>query len=185
MLQQSLGVYLDPAIASLYSQTLSSKLQIDAAHTMTEYPGGDRSQYTSFIVTIWYRPLEILFGHPDYGCKVDIWSFGCILTEMMIRKVLVHEKHDISLIMVIPQLSTNPPGGACRRFQTTTRSTPTSRATRHAAASLAPTSYPSSPAQRSSHALRSGRPRYISCAMSRLICSPAHPDFAPGEVGAI
>ena len=71
---------------------------------MTEYPGGDRSPYTSFIVTIWYRPLEILFGHPDYGCKVDIWSFGCILTEMMIRKVLVREKHDISLIMVIPQL---------------------------------------------------------------------------------
>ena len=59
---------------------------------MTEYPGGDRSPYTSFIVTIWYRPLEILFGHPDYGCKVDIWSFSCILTEMMIRKVLVCEK---------------------------------------------------------------------------------------------
>ena len=34
------------------------------------------------IVTLWYRPPELLLGATRYGTKVDIWSAGAIIGEM-------------------------------------------------------------------------------------------------------
>lgn len=28
-----------------------------------------------------YRPPELLFGHAAYGCSLDIWAAGCVVTE--------------------------------------------------------------------------------------------------------
>merc|ERR1719258_126127 len=39
-------------------------------------------QYTHEVVTVWYRPLEILLGSKLYSIPVDIWGIGCILAEM-------------------------------------------------------------------------------------------------------
>merc|ERR1719311_664502 len=38
--------------------------------------------YTHEVVTVWYRPLEILLGSKLYSIPVDIWGVGCILAEM-------------------------------------------------------------------------------------------------------
>lgn len=38
--------------------------------------------YTSEIITLWYRPPELLLGVKYYDASVDIWSLGCILAEM-------------------------------------------------------------------------------------------------------
>ena len=38
--------------------------------------------YTSKVITLWYRPPELLMGYNRYGCEVDMWSVGCILFEM-------------------------------------------------------------------------------------------------------
>lgn len=38
--------------------------------------------YTSIIVTLWYRAPEILLGEQQYNEKIDMWSIGCILLEM-------------------------------------------------------------------------------------------------------
>jgi serine/threonine protein kinase len=35
------------------------------------------------VITIWYRPPEILFGMRDYSFPIDIWSAGCVLAEMI------------------------------------------------------------------------------------------------------
>jgi len=40
------------------------------------------------LVTRWYRPPEIILKTPDWGCSVDIWSFGCILFELVTGTVL-------------------------------------------------------------------------------------------------
>ncbi|KAL2474276.1 Protein kinase superfamily protein [Abeliophyllum distichum] len=37
---------------------------------------------TSRVVTLWYRPPELLFGATQYGVAVDLWSAGCILGEL-------------------------------------------------------------------------------------------------------
>jgi serine/threonine protein kinase len=39
-------------------------------------------KYTHEVVTVWYRPPEILLGSSAYSIPVDIWSTGCIHAEM-------------------------------------------------------------------------------------------------------
>jgi len=39
-------------------------------------------KYTHEVVTVWYRPPEILLGSGIYSIPVDIWSVGCIHDEM-------------------------------------------------------------------------------------------------------
>lgn len=39
-------------------------------------------QYTHEVITVWYRPLEILLGSKLYSIPVDLWGVGCILAEM-------------------------------------------------------------------------------------------------------
>jgi len=39
-------------------------------------------QYTHEVVTLWYRPLEILLGSKLYSLPVDMWAVGCIFAEM-------------------------------------------------------------------------------------------------------
>merc|ERR1719378_807160 len=39
-------------------------------------------QYTHEVVTVWYRPLEILLGSKLYSIPVDLWGVGCIHAEM-------------------------------------------------------------------------------------------------------
>lgn len=43
---------------------------------------------TTDVITIWYRPPELLLGERHYGFEIDIWSAGCILYEMMCNEVL-------------------------------------------------------------------------------------------------
>ncbi|KAH8299383.1 hypothetical protein KR044_000849 [Drosophila immigrans] len=42
---------------------------------------------TSVVVTLWYRPPEVLLGQ-GYNSSVDIWSAACIIFEMFNRKPL-------------------------------------------------------------------------------------------------
>ncbi|CAH8456536.1 unnamed protein product [Schistosoma turkestanicum] len=38
--------------------------------------------YSSEVVTLWYRPPDILLGDKKYSSHIDIWGVGCILYEM-------------------------------------------------------------------------------------------------------
>ena len=38
---------------------------------------------TTRVITLWYRPPELLLGAVQYDCTVDIWSAGCIFAEML------------------------------------------------------------------------------------------------------
>ncbi|KAK6754782.1 hypothetical protein RB195_013646 [Necator americanus] len=39
--------------------------------------------YTHEVVTLWYRAPEILLGGRYYSTAIDIWSLGCIFSEMV------------------------------------------------------------------------------------------------------
>jgi len=60
-------------------------------------------------VTSWYRAPEITLGYPHYDYKVDIWSAGCILYEMIAKRAFVPDVPDnndeiLSCILgVLPQ----------------------------------------------------------------------------------
>ncbi|KAG2425589.1 hypothetical protein HXX76_013632 [Chlamydomonas incerta] len=42
----------------------------------------DEQPYTDWVVTLFYRPPELLLGCKSYTPTVDVWSAGCILAEM-------------------------------------------------------------------------------------------------------
>lgn len=41
--------------------------------------------YTNRIITLWYRPPEILLGATAYGPAVDMWSAACVFIELFSR----------------------------------------------------------------------------------------------------
>ena len=52
---------------------------------------------TCQVITIWYRPPELLLGTSHYGTEIDVWSSGCILYEMITRNVLFRSNFDNEL----------------------------------------------------------------------------------------
>nr|XP_046165733.1 cyclin-dependent kinase 18-like isoform X1 [Oncorhynchus gorbuscha] len=38
--------------------------------------------YSNEVVTLWYRPPEVLLGTTEYSTPIDMWGVGCILFEM-------------------------------------------------------------------------------------------------------
>ena len=53
------------------------------------------------MVTLWYRAPELLLGGKDYDFKIDIWSMGCFLAELLMNKPLFpgdSEKRQLELI---------------------------------------------------------------------------------------
>jgi len=42
---------------------------------------------TQEVVTQYYRPPELLMGIKNYGPEIDMWSVGCILLELLTRRI--------------------------------------------------------------------------------------------------
>lgn len=45
----------------------------------------DMRSLTKKVITLWYRPPELLLGNGRYSPKIDMWSVGCIIAEMFRR----------------------------------------------------------------------------------------------------
>jgi len=45
----------------------------------------DMKRLTNKVITLWYRPPELLLGCSEYTDKIDMWSVGCIIAEMFRR----------------------------------------------------------------------------------------------------
>lgn len=58
-------------------------------------------KYTHEVVTVWYRPPEILLGSPLYNVPVDVWSCGCIMAEMATGAPLFAGDSEIDTIFKI------------------------------------------------------------------------------------
>ncbi|XP_071829728.1 cyclin-dependent kinase 1-like [Apostichopus japonicus] len=64
--------------------------------------------YTHEIVTLWYRPPEVLLGSPRYSCPVDVWSIGCIFAELVTKKPLFHGDSEIDQLFRIFRTMATP-----------------------------------------------------------------------------
>lgn len=63
---------------------------------------------THEIITLWYRPPEVLLGIENYTTKVDSWSVGCIMAEMLLEKPLFAGDCEIGQIFKIFQILGTP-----------------------------------------------------------------------------
>ncbi|GAA6064689.1 hypothetical protein JCM10212_002407 [Sporobolomyces blumeae] len=57
--------------------------------------------YTSCVVTRWYRPPELLLGERKYHYPVDMWGVGCILLEMFKKTPIFPGNSDLHQAQLI------------------------------------------------------------------------------------
>lgn len=67
-----------------------------------------RQPLTSRVVTLWYRPPELLLGATEYGVSVDLWSSGCILAELLARKPIMPGRTEVEQLHRIFRLCGSP-----------------------------------------------------------------------------
>ncbi|KAK9455275.1 kinase-like protein [Dipodascopsis uninucleata] len=68
---------------------------------LARYFSDPPSQMTQLVVTLWYRPPELLLGAKTYSTKVDIWSIGCIFAELLTNQPFLPGKSEIDQISKI------------------------------------------------------------------------------------
>eukprot|EP00934_Nitzschia_sp_Nitz4_P001039 Nitzschia sp. Nitz4//scaffold8_size234185//221329//223783//NITZ4_001305-RA/size234185-snap-gene-0.64-mRNA-1//-1//CDS//3329559950//1039//frame0 len=69
---------------------------------------GNSLELTNKVITLWYKPPEILLGATRYGTAVDVWSAGCILAELILGKPLFTGKDELPLLHKIFELMGTP-----------------------------------------------------------------------------
>ncbi|XP_038724375.1 protein IMPAIRED IN BABA-INDUCED STERILITY 1-like isoform X2 [Tripterygium wilfordii] len=70
---------------------------------------GQQQPLTSRVVTLWYRPPELLLGSTDYGASVDIWSVGCVFGELLYGKPILQGRTEVEQLHKIFKLCGSPP----------------------------------------------------------------------------
>lgn len=64
--------------------------------------------YTNKVISLWYRPIELLLGEEKYGPPVDVWSLGCIFGELFQRRPVFPFGSELEIINGIFQLCGSP-----------------------------------------------------------------------------
>ncbi|KHN85653.1 Cyclin-dependent kinase 16 [Toxocara canis] len=66
--------------------------------------------YSNEVVTLWYRPPDVLLGSTDYSTHIDMWGVGCILFEMISGRALFPGSAvDEQLLLIFHILGTPSP----------------------------------------------------------------------------
>jgi len=66
------------------------------------------NNYTNRVITLWYRPPELLLGSVQYGPSVDVWGAGCILAELLTKKPLFPGRTELDELDLIFKLCGSP-----------------------------------------------------------------------------
>ncbi|KAL8250295.1 hypothetical protein R6Q59_033988 [Mikania micrantha] len=72
------------------------------------YDPQNQQPMTSRVVTLWYRPPELLLGATNYGVGVDMWSAGCILAELLAGKPIMPGRTEVEQLHKIFKLCGSP-----------------------------------------------------------------------------
>ncbi|ETO32077.1 hypothetical protein RFI_05040, partial [Reticulomyxa filosa] len=78
---------LKPQNLLLTNVTLKGQLKL-ADFGLARAFGIPVRSFTHEVVTLWYRPPDVLLGSKHYNTSVDMWSIGCIFAEMLTGRPL-------------------------------------------------------------------------------------------------
>ncbi|KAL8665857.1 MAG: hypothetical protein Q9202_001980 [Teloschistes flavicans] len=71
--------------------------------------GGEaRRDYTTLVVTRWYRPPELLLQFRRYTTAIDMWGVGCVFGEMFKTKPILAGSTDLNQVQMIFDLVGSP-----------------------------------------------------------------------------
>ena len=65
-------------------------------------------EYTIKVVTMWYRPPELLLGHKKYSKSVDMWSVGVFFVELFTGKPLFNASNELEQLKMIFEFCGSP-----------------------------------------------------------------------------
>jgi len=74
----------------------------------TSYDPDNTRPMTSQVITLWYRPPELLLGATHYGVGVDLWSVGCILAELLLGEPIFPGRTEVEQLHKIFRLCGTP-----------------------------------------------------------------------------
>lgn len=86
----------------------SGMLKIADFGLATIFDPNHKHPMTSRVVTLWYRPPELLLGAIDYSMGVDLWSAGCILAELLAGKPIMPGRTEVEQLHRIFKLCGSP-----------------------------------------------------------------------------
>jgi serine/threonine protein kinase len=96
---------LKPHNILINEKTLQTKLAdfgLSRVYTLPLRP------YTREILTLWYRAPELMLGLNQYSVGLDMWSVGCILAELFLRKPLFQGDSEVDQLFKIFQVFGTP-----------------------------------------------------------------------------
>ncbi|CAL8256118.1 unnamed protein product [Arctogadus glacialis] len=79
--------------------------------------------YSNEVVTLWYRPPDVLLGSTEYSTPIDMWGVGCIMFEMATGRPMFpgatvkEELHLVFRLMGTPTEDTWPSIGSNQEFR--------------------------------------------------------------------
>lgn len=71
-------------------------------------PSNKRARYSNRVITLWYRPPELLFGATVYDGAVDNWGAGCLLVELYSRLAVFRGSDEINQLDCIFDIMGTP-----------------------------------------------------------------------------
>lgn len=64
--------------------------------------------YTNRVITLWYRPPELLLGSTKYGPEVDMWGCGCVLVELFNKSAIFQGQNELEQLDSIIKVMGSP-----------------------------------------------------------------------------
>ncbi|KAG4436951.1 serine/threonine protein kinase [Cadophora sp. M221] len=80
--------------------------------------GTAHRDYTTLVVTRWYRPPELLLHLRRYTTAIDLWGVGCVFGEMLVGKPILSGDSDPNQLRIIFDLMGSPTEENMPEFRT-------------------------------------------------------------------
>lgn len=71
------------------------------ARSINTFTRPEDAMYTNRVITLWYRPPELLLGATHYDGSVDVWGMGCLLMEFFTRSAIFQGNEEVAQLLNI------------------------------------------------------------------------------------
>ncbi|CAM0884449.1 unnamed protein product [Alopecurus aequalis] len=74
----------------------------------TNFDPDNTRPMTSQVITLWYRPPELLLGATHYSVGVDLWSVGCVFAELLLGEPIFPGRTEVEQLHKVFKLCGTP-----------------------------------------------------------------------------
>jgi serine/threonine protein kinase len=90
----------------LYNNKGQLKLADFGLARLFSYPS--TTEMTLKVVSLWYRAPELLLGSETYTTAIDVWSIGCVVSELLAHRNLMDGDNELDQLSKIFRLLGSP-----------------------------------------------------------------------------